>query len=463
MIRQEPGKVVVTQGLLFIFPLACFWIMQSAGFSLWPIYICLSCIHLAVSLIVIGESIVSYKRRYAKRRLGETTGDLPFTTIIIPAYLPNEAEIILDTLGHVLTTVIRPRNGLEVILAYNTPHDLPVEQRLAKLAADYPELKLLRVAGSLSKAENLNAALKMAQGEMTALFDADHHPAPDCLSRAWRWLEKEYHAVQGTNSIRNGSDNLLTRLISIEFGAIYGITHPGKSIISDSTVFGGSNGYWRTEILKELCFDPAMLTEDIDITARALLKGYKIVHDRSIVSTELAPNTLRNFWFQRKRWSQGWLQVTLKYQKQILLSPKLNSCQKIYWTYLLIFREVNYLTSHLFLPLLTCFWIGEARMYLPLNAFIIFTIIVGQLSVYMQTFVTYKRNVRPIAGVWYLVYAALNIIYGALKNAISIVAMLDEIMQNKKWVVTERKTFTKKGILPLKPRLITPNTSWKHI
>lgn len=171
---------------------------------------------------------------------------VPFVSVIVAAYLPNEQDIIEDTLLHWLTQVRPPSQGWEIILAYNTPMRLPVEDRLQVLARRYPALVLLPVPHSHSKAENLNAALQVATGEMTGIFDADHHPAADCLSRAWAWLyQGRYEVVQGRNIIRNAQDSWLTQLIAVEFECIYGISHYGRSLLADTALFGGSNGYWR--------------------------------------------------------------------------------------------------------------------------------------------------------------------------------------------------------------------------
>ncbi|NJL46301.1 MAG: glycosyltransferase family 2 protein [Leptolyngbyaceae cyanobacterium SM2_5_2] len=185
------------------------------------------------------------------------TAPIPFVSVIVVAYLPNEQDIIEETLLHWLTQVDMPSTGWEVILAYNTPAQLPVEARLYQLAHQHSALVLLPVSQSRSKAENLNAALRHVRGEMTCIFDADHHPTPDCLSLAWEWLNRsQYDGVQGRNIIRNAADNWMTQLIAVEFECIYGISHYGRSILADTALFGGSNGYWRTEAIRNLGFTP---------------------------------------------------------------------------------------------------------------------------------------------------------------------------------------------------------------
>ncbi|MEN9217133.1 MAG: glycosyltransferase family 2 protein, partial [Gloeomargarita sp. HHBFW_bins_162] len=220
-------------------------------------------------------------RNRLRRQPQHRETQLPRYSVIVVAYLPNEEGIILDTLTYLLDTLPHPQAGLEIILAYNRPHPLPIEAQLHTLADQYPELKLLHVEGSRSKAENLNAAIHLVTGEMTLILDADLKPTPASVRRAWRWLAGgQYDVVQGRNVIRNAHDNVLTRVVAVEFEHLYGVSHPARSLIADLGIFGGSNGYWRTNVLRGIRFNPQMLTEDIDVTLKLLLRGYRIIHDR---------------------------------------------------------------------------------------------------------------------------------------------------------------------------------------
>ena len=74
--------------------------------------------------------------------------------------------------------------------------------------------------------------------------------------------------------------------LNIEFNQIYNIHHQARKKLWNFAIFGGSNGYFKTEVLKKISFNQNMLTEDIDLTVRALLSGYKIAFDSTIVSYE---------------------------------------------------------------------------------------------------------------------------------------------------------------------------------
>jgi len=134
----------------------------------------------------------------------------PRATAIIAAYLPNEADTIVETLEVFLAQEYS--GGLQVVLAYNTPGPMAVEPRLELMAQNHLNLDVVKVEDSTSKAQNVNAALRVADGEFVGIFDADHHPMDGAFERAWRWLAHDAEVVQGHCVIRNGSDSWLTRL-----------------------------------------------------------------------------------------------------------------------------------------------------------------------------------------------------------------------------------------------------------
>jgi cellulose synthase/poly-beta-1,6-N-acetylglucosamine synthase-like glycosyltransferase len=459
----ELNKAIFTHVVLIGVPTIFFYCLRLGGWSLTGLHLAIATFYLFSAFMLLLESSTAVFRRYATNQQKLAPGKLshlhhsiksslgvagamypppqhpvPRCSFLIAAYLPNEEDIILETLEYVLLNVERPPAGLEVILAYNTPTDLPVEDDLHRLAQLYPELRLLRVEGSCSKAENLNAAFELVTGEVTCILDADHHPAPDCFVRAWHWIERGYDVVQGRSIIRNHEQNLLTQTIAIEFEMMYGIVHAAKSFLTDSSIFGGSNGYWRTSVLKRIRFNPIMLTEDIDASMRTLLNGYRILHDRSIISTELAPVDFRSFWYQRKRWAQGWLEVGLKYQRRVWKSDKLSPWQKIFWTYLLYYCEFYSLIAIQIIPLVFSLSLYQSNIPVSINQYLWFSTILSFFSGVYQTLVTAKiASVRyPI--IYYINHTLLLIPYITFKNVIAIVGVYDHLRGNDTWLVTPR-------------------------
>ena len=371
----------------------------------------------------------------------EPKRQLPRCSLIVVAYLPNEQNIILDTLKHILMTIEKPQGGLEVILAYNSPVQLPVEDDLKHLAALYPELRLLHVKTSHSKAENLNAALQIVTGEITGILDADHRPVADCLKRTWRWLESDwYDVVQGRNVIRNHNYNLLTKIISVEFEFLYGVSHLGRSILLDTAIFGGSNGYWRTSVLHHLQFCPDMLTEDVDISMRTLLGGYRIVNDPTIISTELAPIDIQSLWFQQKRWIQGWLEVALKYQWLFWRSDKLDVWQKLYWTMLLLYSTGFFAVGLPILLIISGLFFSNNSFPSQSHDYVwLMTVLSLVMELYQTLAVMKVKNsisrlcLSDLTLYW--LFVPLSFVF---KNIIIIAAIYDHLLGKTEWVITRR-------------------------
>lgn len=372
----------------------------------------------------------------------EAAGPEPAASAIIPAYLPNEAATILDTLAAFLATDYG--GPLQVILAYNTPHALPVEEELRALAAREPRLVVHRVPYSTSKAQNVNAALELVTGEFVGIFDADHQPAPDAFSRAWRWLSHGADVVQGHCVIRNGGSSWVSRMVAVEFEAIYAVNHPGRARLHGFGLFGGSNGFWRTQALHETRLQGRMLTEDIDATVRALLAGRTVVSDPALLSRELAPANLRALWRQRIRWAQGWFQVSRRHLAATLQSKELSVRNKLGLSFLIGWREIYpWISLQMITVIGFLAWRdgGFSDVDFLVPTFVLATLYT-MLSGPAQALFAWRLAAPEIRRhrAWFLIYLVLNaVFYTEFKNHIGRVAQLKELTGERRWAITPRQ------------------------
>lgn len=366
-------------------------------------------------------------------------GPLPPATAVIAAYLPNESATIVDTVEAFLGL---DYPHLQVVLAYNTPHPMPVEAVLAQLAHRDPRLVLLNVATSTSKAQNVNAALGVVTGEVVGIFDADHHPVPGAFQRAWRWVGAGYGVVQGHCVIRNGDASWVSRMVAVEFEHIYAVAHPGRAALHGFGIFGGSNGYWNAALLRSVRMRASMLTEDIDSSLRVVLQGYRIASDPGLLSRELAPTRLRALATQRLRWAQGWTQVSWKYLPALLRSSHTSPRQKAGAAFLLGWRELYPWLSLQIFPLLAyaAFVPGAGPMRWGVSLFVVTTLLtmsVGPIQTvwaYLLATPEIRRHPR-----WFLGYLLLStLFYSEFRNTVSRVAQLKELMGERTWRVTAR-------------------------
>ena len=432
---RTPLQVVCQQLVLFGLPFALYAILAHLGLDITgPVYLVLVVAIALTSVAILIESRAALRRPEPPPA---ADGPMPPATAIIAAYLPNEADTIVETIEAFLH---HDYPDLQVILAYNTPRPLPVEEELREIAIRDPRFEPLRVEGSVSKAQNVNAALNHVRGEFVGLFDADHHPEPGSYKRAWQWIASGVGIVQGHCLVRNGSTNFVTKLVATEFEAIYAVSHPGRARLHGFGIFGGSNGYWRTSLLRRTRMRGFMLTEDIDSSMRVVKSGETIVSDPNLVSTELAPETVGALWNQRLRWAQGWSQVSRRHLASMIRTvPTVR--RRIGLMYLLGWREVYPWIAMQMVPLLAFWWLRGSP---PTNWFVpifvattVFTFSAGPI----QGWFAWKLAHPSIREhrLWFVLFVVSSVVfYTEFKNVIARTAHIKEAMRERKWKVTPR-------------------------
>jgi DNA-binding response OmpR family regulator/cellulose synthase/poly-beta-1,6-N-acetylglucosamine synthase-like glycosyltransferase len=380
----------------------------------------------------------------------------PPADAIIAAYLPNEAATIVETIEAFLR--IDYPAPLQVILAYNTPRPHPIEAVLREIAERHsnPEKGVtflpLRVETSTSKAQNVNAALAHANGEFVGVFDADHQPQPDSFRRAWAWLSNGWDVVQGHCLIRNGEESWVARMTAIEFEAIYTLSHPGRARLHGFGIFGGSNGYWKTDLLRTIRMHGFMLTEDIDSSLRVIEAGGRIQSDPGLISRELAPAALKALWNQRLRWAQGWFQVSMKHVPRALASRHLSVRQKFGMMHLLLWRELFPWLSLQIIPIIA-FWVvsdglDAVHWFIPVFVFTTaFTLSTGPGQI-LFTYFTAAPELRRRTSWWVFYAFATLAFYTEFKNVIGRVAQVKQLMGERAWKVTPRTGSVRPDAVP---------------
>ncbi len=376
------------------------------------------------------------------------TGVWPVVTVVVAAYLPNEYGTVPATVD---TLLAHDYPGeLDVLVAANGTGPV-AEEVLAWLRARAATDRRLRVVlcpSSRSKAENVNAALTAARavgaGGLVGVLDADHRLGAGACARAARWVAGGYaDVVQGHNVVRNGSWGWLQRMVAVEFEAVYAVAHPGRAGLHGFGVFGGSNGFWRADLLDRLRMRPWMLTEDIDVSLRAVLDGARIASDPRLVSRELAPETVDALWAQRTRWAQGWHQVSRRYLRRMLTSPVTTWRQRCGAAFLLGWREAYPWVALQMVPVIAyqLFVRDEQDIHWVLPFFVftgLFTTAVGPL----QALFAWRLSVPEVRrhGRWFLGFLLLwGAPYGEAKQVVNRCAHLREWLGDDGWTVTPRR------------------------
>ncbi len=172
------------------------------------------------------------------------------------------------------------------------------------------------------KAGALENGLATAKGELVAVFDADFVPAADFLHRTVPFFSD---AKTGMVQVRWGHLNrefsLLTRAQSILLDGHFIIEHTARNRSGCFFNFNGTAGIWRRETIQSAGgWQHDTLTEDLDLSYRAQLKGWQFVFLPDIISPAEVPVDMNAFKSQQHRWAKGSIQTAKKLLPTILRS-----------------------------------------------------------------------------------------------------------------------------------------------
>ena len=172
------------------------------------------------------------------------------------------------------------------------------------------------------KAGALDHGMKTAQGELLCVFDADFLPRPDFLEQlVVRFSDPSVGMVQARWGHDNRDESWLTRAQSTLLDGHFVIEHKVRHDSGLFFNFNGTAGMWRRETIEDAGgWQHDTLTEDLDLSYRAQLAGWKFVYAPLVVAPAEIPPDIASFKSQQHRWAKGSVQVLRKLFWEILRS-----------------------------------------------------------------------------------------------------------------------------------------------
>lgn len=250
---------------------------------------------------------------------------LPRVTIQLPMY--NEAAVARRVIE--AACQIRYPQGLLDIQVLDDSTDESVEitrAAVAEMAAlGHPITLIHRSNRKGFKAGALAAGLEVARGEFVAIFDADFVPPPDVIENLiHHFVDDKVGMVQARWGHLNRDSSLLTKSQAIFLDGHFMIEHTARNRSGRFMHFNGTAGIWRKQaIIDAGGWQHDTLTEDLDLSYRAQIKGWKFVYlPEFFVPAELPPDML-SFKAQAHRWTKGSAQTGIKLLGQVLWSKHL--------------------------------------------------------------------------------------------------------------------------------------------
>jgi biofilm PGA synthesis N-glycosyltransferase PgaC len=241
-------------------------------------------------------------------------GLAPPAAVIVPCR--NEAPHVVDTL-RALMRLGYPRYEVIAVDDGSTDATGPL---LDRLAAEDPRLRVVHLPVNQGKAAALRAGVHLTDAEYVVCVDGDALLDEHALT----WLVRALAAdptvggVTGNPRVRTRS-TVLGRLQVGEFSSLIGLIKRAQMVAGRLFTLSGvvcgfrkqalaDVGYWRTDAL----------TEDVDVSWRLQLSGWRLLFEPRALCWILMPETLGGFWRQRLRWATGGMQVFLRSLPQLM-------------------------------------------------------------------------------------------------------------------------------------------------
>ncbi|MFV1980714.1 MAG: cellulose synthase family protein [Rhodothermia bacterium] len=290
-----------------------------------------------------GDSAVDIARNSGAQGLLE--GQLPVVTIQLPIY--NE-RFVAKRLIDACAAIRYPSDKLEIQVLDDSIDDTVeiIDERVRYwLARGRNIVHVRRRERSGFKAGALQHGLSTSRGEFIAIFDADFVPPPDFLtSTVPHFSDSNVGMVQTRWVFLNRDWSLLTRLQALSLEAHFAVEQFVRNRAGCFINFNGTGGIWR-----RACIDEAggwhadTLTEDLDLSYRAQLKGWRFTFLRGTEAPSELPIGMNAFRAQQFRWTKGAIQTARKTIGN-LVRQRLGAKTTV--------EGVIHLTSHLVFPFL---------------------------------------------------------------------------------------------------------------
>jgi cellulose synthase/poly-beta-1,6-N-acetylglucosamine synthase-like glycosyltransferase len=255
-----------------------------------------------------------YRHRHDRPQpAGQWTG-LPRVTIQLPIF--NE-KFVVDRLLDAVANIDYPRGKLQIqVLDDSTDDTVDITARkVEQLKADGFDIQHVRRANRRGfKAGALQEAMPQVTGEFIAIFDADFVPSPGWLRQVMPYFtDAGVGMVQTRWSHINERFSLLTRIQAILLDGHFVIEHAARSRSGRFFNFNGTAGIWRRESIEDAGgWEADTLAEDMDLSYRAQIKGWRFVYLSDVTTPAELPVEINAFKAQQHRWAKGSAQTARK-------------------------------------------------------------------------------------------------------------------------------------------------------
>ena len=247
----------------------------------------------------------------------------PKVTIQLPVY--NE-KYVIERLIDAVCKLKYPKDKLEIHVLDDSTDETSqlISDKVAFYQPKEIDIKHIQRTNRIGfKAGALDFSMQTCKGEFIAIFDADFVPDSEFLIHTIPFFENENIGVVQTRWTHiNEKFSFITRAQAIMLNTHFSIEHLGRITSGAYINFNGTAGIWRKSCIENAGgWHNDTLTEDLDLSFRAQMKGWKFKYLFDIESPAEIPITVDAYKTQQYRWSKGAAECVRKNMKKLWNSP----------------------------------------------------------------------------------------------------------------------------------------------
>jgi cellulose synthase/poly-beta-1,6-N-acetylglucosamine synthase-like glycosyltransferase len=240
--------------------------------------------------------------------------ELPLVTVQLPIF--NEMHVVERLLGSV-KALDYPIDKMQIqLLDDSTDETVEISRKeVAKLKAEGFDIEHVhRTDRSGYKAGALEHGLLTAKGDYVLILDADFVPNADLLQKTIHYFtDDKIGMIQTRWGHLNRTYNLLTRVQAMFLDGHLELEQTARNRSGRFFTFNGTGGIWRRECIADAGgWEHDTLTEDMDLSYRAQLKGWKFIFLNDVETPAELPVDIDGFKSQQHRWTKGSIQCCKK-------------------------------------------------------------------------------------------------------------------------------------------------------
>ena len=310
------------------------------------------------------------KNRNTEKPILSANSTYPIVTVQLPVF--NE-KYVVERLIEQVCKFDYPKDKLEIqVLDDSTDETLDISKnKVAEYQAKGFDIKVLhRTDRTGFKAGALQKGMQQCRGEFIAIFDADFLPEPDFLKLTLPHFEDEKIGVVQTRWGHLNKDySILTRIQAFFLDAHFTVEQAGRFSQGYFMNFNGTAGIWRkATIIDAGGWQADTLTEDLDLSYRAQMRGWQFEYLDTVYSPAELPADMPSFKSQQFRWIKGGAETARKILPQIVKSDLPFSVKKNAFIHLLS-SSVYLLVFSLVIISLPMLWFKNTFISMEYNQF----------------------------------------------------------------------------------------------